>query len=46
MRNASKFDALDARRTELGFSYFQLDAGHPNPGLDAFAPVIEALAGT
>ena len=39
-------DALDARRTELGFSYFQLDAGHPNPGLDAFAPVIEALAGT
>ena len=39
-------DTLQARRDQLGISYFQLDAGFPTPDLDAFAPVIEALAGT
>jgi probable F420-dependent oxidoreductase len=39
-------DTLGARREELGISYLQLDAGFPTPDLDAFAPVIEILAGT
>jgi probable F420-dependent oxidoreductase len=39
-------DTLQQRRDELGFTCFQLDAGHPNPGIDAFAPVIGTLAGT
>jgi probable F420-dependent oxidoreductase len=39
-------DTLQARRNELGISYLQLDAGFPAPDLDAFAPVIETLAGT
>jgi probable F420-dependent oxidoreductase len=39
-------DTLESRREQLGLSYLQLDAGFPTPGIDAFAPVIEALAGT
>jgi alkanesulfonate monooxygenase SsuD/methylene tetrahydromethanopterin reductase-like flavin-dependent oxidoreductase (luciferase family) len=39
-------DTLGARREQLGISYLQLDAGFPTPDLDAFAPVIEILAGT
>jgi probable F420-dependent oxidoreductase len=39
-------DTLRARREQLGISYLQLDAGFPTPDLDAFAPVIETLAGT
>jgi hypothetical protein len=39
-------DTLQARREQLGLSYLQLDAGFPTPDLDAFAPVIETLAGT
>jgi probable F420-dependent oxidoreductase len=39
-------DTLQARRAQLGISYLQLDAGFPTPDLDAFAPVIESLAGT
>ena len=39
-------DTLEARREQLGISYLQLDAGFPTPDLDAFAPVIETLAGT
>jgi probable F420-dependent oxidoreductase len=39
-------DTLRARREQLGLSYLQLDAGFPSPDLDAFAPVIETLAGT
>jgi probable F420-dependent oxidoreductase len=39
-------DTLQARRDQLGISYLQLDAGFPTPDLDAFAPVIDALAGT
>jgi probable F420-dependent oxidoreductase len=39
-------DVLQARREQLGISYLQLDAGFPTPALDAFAPVIEKLAGT
>jgi probable F420-dependent oxidoreductase len=39
-------DTLRARREQLGISVLQLDAGFPTPGLDAFAPVIETLAGT
>jgi hypothetical protein len=39
-------DTLRARREQLGISYLQLDAGIPAPDLDAFAPVIETLAGT
>jgi probable F420-dependent oxidoreductase len=39
-------DTLRARREQLGISYLQLDAGLPTPDLDAFAPVIETLAGT
>ncbi len=39
-------DTLRERRETLRLSCFQLDAGHPNPGIDAFGPVIAALAGT
>lgn len=39
-------DTLRARRESLGISHLQLDAGFPTPDLDAFAPVIEELAGT
>ena len=39
-------DILRARREQLGISDLQLDAGLPTPDLDAFAPVIETLAGT
>ena len=39
-------DTLQARREQLGISDLQLDAGFPTPDLDAFAPVIETLAGT
>ena len=39
-------DTLQARREHLGISYLQLDAGFPTADLDAFAPVIEILAGT
>jgi probable F420-dependent oxidoreductase len=39
-------DTLRARREQLGISVLQLDAGFPTPDLDAFAPVIETLAGT
>ena len=39
-------DTLQARRAELGISDLQLDAGFPTRDLDAFAPVIETLAGT
>ncbi len=39
-------DTLQARRDQLGISDLQLDAGFPTPDLDAFAPVIETLAGT
>ena len=39
-------DTLRERRETLGLSCFQLDAGHPNPGIEAFGPVIAALAGT
>jgi hypothetical protein len=39
-------EILRERRDALGLSCFQLDAGHPNPRIDAFAPVIAALAGT
>ena len=39
-------DTLQERRETLGLSCFQLDAGHPNPGIDAFGPVIAALAGS
>jgi len=39
-------DTLQARREQLGISYLQLDAGFPSRDLDAFAPVIEMLAGT
>jgi probable F420-dependent oxidoreductase len=39
-------DTLRARREALGLSVVQLDAGFPTPDLDAFAPVIETLAGT
>jgi probable F420-dependent oxidoreductase len=39
-------DVLQVRREELGFSCFQLDAGQPNPRIEAFAPVITALTGT
>jgi probable F420-dependent oxidoreductase len=39
-------DTLQARRDRLGISDLQLDAGFPTPDLDAFAPVIETLAGT
>jgi alkanesulfonate monooxygenase SsuD/methylene tetrahydromethanopterin reductase-like flavin-dependent oxidoreductase (luciferase family) len=39
-------EILQARREQLGISYLQLDAGFPTADLDAFAPVIETLAGT
>jgi probable F420-dependent oxidoreductase len=39
-------DQLLERRERLGLSYFQLDAGFPTPNLEAFAPVIAALAGS
>jgi probable F420-dependent oxidoreductase len=39
-------DTLRQRRDDLGVSCYQLDAGHPNPGIDAFGAVIAALAGT
>jgi hypothetical protein len=39
-------DTLRARREQLGLSVVQLDAGFPTPDLDAFAPVIETLAGS
>src|SRR4051812_32812660 len=43
---AQVVDTLTARRDDLGISVVQLDAGFPTPDLDAFAPVIETLAGT
>jgi len=43
---AQLVDTLRARRDELGISHLQLDAGFPTPDLDAFGPVIAALAGT
>jgi probable F420-dependent oxidoreductase len=39
-------DKLIERRETLGFSYFQLDAGHPPHDLDALAPIVDALANT
>jgi hypothetical protein len=37
-------DTLRQRREELGFTCFQLDAGHPNPRIDDFGPLIAALS--
>ncbi|HEY8215566.1 MAG TPA: LLM class flavin-dependent oxidoreductase, partial [Acidimicrobiia bacterium] len=37
-------EALQQRREELGFTCIQLDAGHPNPRIDDFAPLIAALS--
>jgi probable F420-dependent oxidoreductase len=37
-------EALQQRREELGFTCFQLDAGHPNPRIDDFAPLIATLS--
>jgi probable F420-dependent oxidoreductase len=38
-------DLLEERRETLGFSYLQLDAGHPPRDVDGLAPLVAALAG-
>jgi probable F420-dependent oxidoreductase len=38
-------DMLVERRESLGFSYLQLDAGHPPRDVDSLAPLVAALAG-